>query len=109
MESLRSWIVCVALLPPRIAVHVIAAQFPEARFVARREAQALDPLRTLPEVKMRDEKPGRPTVFRFEWRAGKARRDHRLATDQISHRQVGVVIVMRQREKVGRRRRDTCG
>src|SRR5689334_3167229 len=57
--SVRPSIAREALLAPRIAIHVVAAQFPEAGFVALGELQAVHPLRRFPEIEMRHEKARR--------------------------------------------------
>src|SRR3954453_5043075 len=48
-------VIRISLLVPRIAVHVVPAQLPEARLVALRELKTVHPLRRLPEVEMRHE------------------------------------------------------
>ena len=53
----------IALFLPRIAVHVIAAQLPEAGFVTLGELQSLDPFRRFPEVKVWHQQPGGTAVL----------------------------------------------
>ena len=53
-------VIGVALLAPRIAIDVIAAQFPELRLVTRCELQRVHPFGGLPEVKVRNQKTRRP-------------------------------------------------
>ena len=53
----------VPLLPPRVAVVVVAVALPEAGLVLQRQRQAADPLRALPEVQVRDEQPRRAAVL----------------------------------------------
>ena len=55
-------IIRVPLLTPRIAVHVVPAQLPEAGLVPLRELKTVHPLRRLPEVEMRYEQARRPPV-----------------------------------------------
>src|SRR5215218_8029757 len=56
-------VIGVALLAPRVAVGVIAAQFPEAGGVGVCELQAVDPLGRFPEIEMRHQKPRRSTMI----------------------------------------------
>src|SRR3954469_9585381 len=46
-------VIGISLLIPRIAVHVVPAQLPEAGLVALRELKTVHPLRRLPEIEMR--------------------------------------------------------
>ena len=96
----------VPLLPPGIAVHVIAAQLPEARLVPLRELQAVDPLRRLPEVEMRDEQARGAAMLGRERLALVLRSASCLAADEIFRRHVGGVAVIGVCEDVGRRRLD---
>src|SRR5687767_9195016 len=52
----------VTLLPPRIAINVIARLLPEARLVLVDEAQAPDPFGALPEIEMRHQEPRRSAM-----------------------------------------------
>src|SRR3954452_17111853 len=56
----------IALLPPRVAVVVVAGGLPEPRSVLDEELESSDPLGALPEVQVRDEEPGRPAVLGVE-------------------------------------------
>ena len=65
----------VALLPPRVAVVVVAVGLPEAGLVgARVSVQPAHPLGALPEVQVRDEQPRRAAVLGLERLAVVARR-----------------------------------
>src|SRR5262249_29544409 len=48
-------VAAVALLFPRVSVHVVAVRFPEARLVVVAELEAAYPLGALPEVQVWDE------------------------------------------------------
>src|SRR4051812_27222682 len=65
-RSTSTSVVRVALLAPWVAVHVVAAQLPEAGLVPRGELQPLQPLGRLPEVEVRHEQPRRPAVVGLE-------------------------------------------
>src|SRR3569833_2662826 len=69
-------VIGVPLLPPGVAVDVVAAQLPEPGLVARGELQALHPLGRLPEVEVRDQQPRRTAVVGLERRAVVAERHH---------------------------------
>ena len=56
----------IALLAPRISVHVIAAQLPEAGLVALGELQSVHPLRRLPEVEVRHQQARGAAVIGLE-------------------------------------------
>src|SRR5260221_8517552 len=81
-------IAVIALLLPGIAVDVIAERFPKARLILVHETQALHPLGTFPEIKVRHEQPGRTSVRRKDRQALVAGRDRGLAADQIGRRKV---------------------
>src|SRR3954468_10011099 len=53
--ALIASVIGISLLIPRIAVHVVPPQLPEAGLVALRELKTVHPLRRLPEVEMRHE------------------------------------------------------
>ena len=55
----KAWVV----FPPRVAVEVVAIRLPEAGLVVVEELETAHPFRALPEVEVRDEKPGRPAVL----------------------------------------------
>jgi hypothetical protein len=67
---------------------VVAGGFPEARLVLVDQLQAVDPLRRLPEVQVRDQHPSRPTVLRLEIFSVELISDPGLAVQQIIHRYV---------------------
>src|SRR5215475_11133309 len=56
-------VIRISLLIARIAVHVVAAQLPEAGLVALRELKTVHPLRRFPEVEMRHEQARRTLVL----------------------------------------------
>src|SRR5882724_13661231 len=59
----------IALFPPRITAVVIAADLPVARRMAFKEFDALQPLRALPEIQMRQHQPHRAAMFLLQRRA----------------------------------------
>jgi hypothetical protein len=59
-------IAIVALLFPRIASVVIAADFPIARLVGGEEFDALQPFRALPEIQVRHHQAHRAAVIGFD-------------------------------------------
>src|SRR5262249_21773525 len=94
----------IALLTPWVAIDVIAELLPEARPIVCYELKAPHPLCTLPEIKMRDQKPRRTTMFRSEWLAFIACRDHRLASDQVLNWNIGAVVTVTVDHREGCRR-----
>src|SRR5512145_924397 len=96
----------VTLLLPGIAVHVVAAQLPEPRLVALGELQAVQPLRRLPEIEMRDEQAGGTAVLGRDRLALVRDRDHPAPADKVLRRHIGRIAVDRMGENVGRRRLD---
>src|SRR5438309_1875090 len=87
-------VIRVSLLIPRIAVHVVAAQLPEAGLVALRELKTVHPLRRFPEVEMRHEQARRPPVLALQRLAFVLERDHRLPRCEVGERHVGGVSVV---------------
>src|SRR4051812_13604164 len=88
----------VALLTPRIAIHVVPTQLPEAGLVALGELKSVHPLRRLPEVKMRNKKARGPPVIPRQRLAFVLERDHRLARRKVRDWNVGGVSVVAMRE-----------
>src|SRR3954454_2903537 len=93
-------VAAVALLFPRVAVVVVAVVLPETRLVLGAQLEAAHPLGALPEIKVRDEQPGRATVLRVERLAPVFIGDPRLAAGQICKRQIGCVAAVTEREYV---------
>src|SRR6516165_9673357 len=94
-------VILVSLLTPRIAVHVIPAQLPEAGLVALRELKPVHPLRRLPEVEMRHEQARRPPVVARQRLAFVLERDHRLPRREVREWHVGGVSVVAMCEQNG--------
>src|ERR1043165_8288098 len=86
-----SALLVVALFEPRIAVVVIAAQFPEARLVMHRELDALDPLGALPEVKLGDHHAQGTAMLAADRLAVPAPRQQDIVGREVSQRHVGRV------------------
>src|SRR5437879_1259152 len=76
-------VIGVPLLPPRVAVDVIAAQLPEPGLVAPGELEALHPLGRLPEVEVRDQQSRRTPMVGLERSAVVAERHHGLPPRQV--------------------------
>src|SRR3954462_1888375 len=72
-------VIRVALLTPRVAIHVVPAQLPEAGLVALGKLKSVYPLRRLPEVKMRHKQARGPPVILRQRPAFVFERHHRLA------------------------------
>src|SRR6185437_9667703 len=97
-------VIGVALLPPGIAIGVVAAQLPEAGLVALSELQPVRPFRGLPEIEMRHQQPCRATVIRLQRLALMAQRQHGPALREIGDGDIRRVAIvgMDQRETRGR-------
>src|SRR4051812_8987453 len=81
-------VIGVSLLMPRIAVHVVPSQLPEAGLVALRELKPVHPLRRLPEVQMRHEQARRPPMVARQRLAFVLERDHRLPRCEVGERHI---------------------
>src|ERR1700675_3792387 len=101
-----------ALLAPRVAIDVIAAQLPEARLLLPRKLQAAHPFRRLPEIEMRHQQPGRPAMVglkRLPRIVERVERDHGLAADEVGEWHIGGVAVEGMgKHELGRRRGEGC-
>src|SRR5215472_12100210 len=96
-------VIRVSLLTPRIAVHVVPAQLPEAGLVPLRELKPVHPLRRLPEVEMWHEYARRPPVVARQRLAFVLERDHRLSRREVRKWHVGgvSVVAMCERKRCG--------
>src|SRR5215470_19496942 len=96
-------VIRVSLLTPRVAVHVVPAQLPEAGLVALRELKPVHPLRRLPEVEMRHEQARRPPVIARQRLAFVLECDHRLPRREVREWHVGgvTVVAMCERKRSG--------
>src|SRR5436309_3750240 len=70
-------LVGVALLGPRVGVHVVAVLLPEARRIDVEELERAQPLRRFPEVELRQDEPQGPAVGRLAVLAVVLEREHR--------------------------------
>src|ERR1700761_8999175 len=95
----ESSVICVSLLAPGIAVHMIAAKFPEPGLVAFGELQAIQPFSGLPEIQMRHQHPCRAAMIFRERATGITRRNHCLSADEIGGRYVGGIAVKQMRKR----------
>src|SRR5690349_24682401 len=78
----------IALFLPRIGVVVIAARLPEARTIERDEANARQPLRALPEIKIGDERTYRRAVRSSERLPFVLVRDEHVRRERLFDRHV---------------------
>jgi hypothetical protein len=84
----------IALLGPRVAAVVIAADFPVAGRIVLQKFDALKPLCALPEIEMRHHQPHRAAMLRLERCARPAMREQRVLAGKIFQREVGGIAVM---------------
>src|SRR4051812_40714321 len=94
----------IAFLFPRVADVVIAVLLPEPEFVVRHQREAVDPLRALPEVEVRDEHPRGPTVLGGKVFAVELERYPRLPAEQIGGAHVRRVSAVARGHRVLRAR-----
>src|SRR5215203_4942169 len=76
-------IVRVALFAPRVAVAMIAAQFPETEFIALGELERIHPFRGFPEIEMRHKQPRRSAMLGWKGLAGVLGCHHRLPHEEV--------------------------
>src|SRR4051812_35863855 len=84
----------VPLLAPGVPVVVIAELLPESWVILGGKCQPSHPLGRLPEVQVRHQQPGRPSVFGRQWLSVILVDDPRLAISEVCDRQIcGVTTV----------------
>src|SRR5260370_14758351 len=84
----------MALLLPRFAAVVIAADLPVARRILLKEFDALQPLRAFPEIEMRHHQSHRAAVLLLQWLPRPGVRQQGVLCGKILQRQIGGVAVM---------------
>src|SRR5690348_4730002 len=90
----------VALFLPRVTTHVIAVLLPKARHVRVEQRQAPNPLGALPEIQVRYEQTGGPTMFRRQPLAAPLQRDEVVRSIEIAEREVrGETLLGRHQAK----------
>src|SRR5207253_10767035 len=92
----------VPLFLPRIAVVVVTERFPESGLVTLDQAKPADPLRALPEIKMRYDKPRRTAVFGRERLAGVLVGNEGLSVDDVGRPESRVVAAVRDADDEAR-------
>src|SRR5262245_14480531 len=85
-------LVGVALLGPRVGVHVVAVLLPEPGRVDVEELEGAKPLRALPEVELGQDQPYGPAVVGLEVAASVLERQDDVVLDEIVERRVGGVV-----------------
>src|SRR5215203_5128310 len=83
------------LFLPGIGVVVVAVALPEAEAVGRRQLEAPDPLRALPEVALRDDEAERVAVLQLERLALEGVGEQDVVVVEDLERQVGRVALLR--------------
>src|SRR5215475_12075291 len=108
--KVKSWadaishLLVIALLLPGITVVVIAAHFPKARLVERRELDALDPLGALPEIEAGDHYAQRAAMLAADRLAVPAPGEQHILGREVGERYVGGVGVVGMEDHVPRGR-----
>src|SRR5918997_1834783 len=90
----------VALLAPGVAVVVVAQGLPEAGDVVGGELQPPHPLRALPEVQVRHQKPRGATVLWGQWLLVVCVGHPGLSPREVLKGQVGSVVAVAERREV---------
>src|SRR5438309_390227 len=88
----------IPLFLPGVSAVVVAVGLPEPRLVVVEELEPSNPLRTLPEVEVRDEHPGRAAVDRLEGLAVVLVRNPCLTVGDIDQREVRRVAAIAERQ-----------
>ena len=78
---------------------IVAKRLPEARLILLDQAQAAHPLGTLPEVEVRYQQAGRPTVLRLQGLAFIGVDDPGLPSCHLVQRQVGGIASIAKRRR----------
>src|SRR5207244_1027655 len=97
-ERAEALVAPIPLFLPGVSVVVVAVGLPEPRLVAVEELEPSNPLRTLPEVEVRDEHPGRAAVDRLEGLAVVLVRNPCLTVGDIDQREVRRVAAIAERQ-----------
>src|SRR5438270_4288714 len=92
----------VPLFLPRIAVVVVTERFPESGLVTLDQAKPADPLRALPEIKMRYDKPRGTAVLGRERLAVVLIGNESLSVDDVGQREIRGVAAVRERDDESR-------
>src|SRR5215472_3877285 len=90
----------IPLLPPGVAVIVVAEAFPKARLILVHQCNAPHPFGALPEVKMGDKKTCRAAVFRRKIFVVESKRDPSLLVRDVFKGQICGVVTVGMRQNI---------